>query len=440
MKISGWGRFPIINATVSSPRTETELIECIKQGNAIARGNGRSYGDSSISPTNTICMLNFNRMLNFDVEEGCLTAESGVLLEDIVKIFVPRGWFPYVTPGTKFVTLGGMIAANVHGKNHHKNGSFGNFVEWLDIISNQGDVVRCSRTQNPDLFKWTIGGMGLTGVIIRAAIKLRPISSAFIAQRTLAAANISELMDMFKEHKDATYSVAWIDCQKTGKTLGRSLLLLGEHADDFAIPEKYKRSPLLLHENKRKRIPFELPVTLVNNFSVRFFNSFYYLSGKYKNQKKTVSIENYFYPLDYIHGWNKIYGKGGFVQFQCVLPFEHSKNGINQLLRAIAKSRCSSFLAVLKVLGEDDGGLSFPMKGYTLALDFPINKKVLTLLHELDRITLQNQGRFYLAKDSRLTRKTFLKSEARAASFQSFRQNLNIEGAFNSSQSKRIGL
>ena len=220
MKLSGWGRYPAINAKLSTPRSDTEVFKLLEKGNAIARGNGRAYGDSAVSRTNTIHMKHFNRMLDFNADSGQLVTEAGVLLADVIKVFLPRGWFPVVTPGTKFVTIGGMIAADVHGKNHHKDGSFGTYVDWIDVANADSTLQRCSKTQNTDLFEWTIGGMGLTGVILRAAIRLRPVSSAWIEQRTLVANNIKHAIELFEQSQDATYSVAWIDCLQKGQHWG----------------------------------------------------------------------------------------------------------------------------------------------------------------------------------------------------------------------------
>ena len=200
MNLSGWGRYPRIDAKLSAPRDLATLRANVHKGNAIARGNGRAYGDSAVSTQNTIHMKHFNRMLGFDTQLGQLVAESGVLLADIIDAFLPRGWFPYVTPGTKFVTLGGLIAADVHGKNHHKDGSFAKCVDWIELLTCEGDFKRCSANENTELFEWTVGGMGLTGVIIRAAIRLRPVSSTWIEQRTMVAENISHAIEIFVTH------------------------------------------------------------------------------------------------------------------------------------------------------------------------------------------------------------------------------------------------
>ena len=440
MILSGWGRYPKIDAKISSPRCLDELLKLLKRGDAIARGNGRAYGDSAISAKNTIHMKHFNRMLVFDAKVGQLVAEAGVMLADIIDVFLPRGWFPSVSPGTKFVTLGGMIAADVHGKNHHKDGSFGNYIDWIDIITNDGSVQRCSKTKNIELFEWTIGGMGLTGIILRAAIRLRPVSSAWIEQRTLVANNITHAIELLEQTKDATYSVAWIDCLQKGATLGRSLVMLGEHAKKSALPLIHRKQPLKTPVKKKIRIRFDFPSWTLNNVSIRAFNSIYYWNGKHKSEKQLVDWDSYFYPLDSILGWNKIYGRHGFVQFQCVISKNNASQGLNELINTIANAGIGSFLAVLKMFGPQQSKFSFPMEGYTLALDFPVNNKTLNLMDKLDIITLKHGGRFYLAKDSRISQKKFLQSDIRAKSYRKYRQIKEMSSSFQSSQSKRLKL
>jgi FAD/FMN-containing dehydrogenase len=412
----------------------------VKEGSAIARGNGRAYGDSAVSPTNTIHMEHFNRMLAFDEASGQLVAEAGVLLADVIEAFLPRGWFPSVTPGTKFVTLGGMIAADVHGKNHHKDGSFGSYVDWIDIFTADGTVQRCSQTENTELFEWTIGGMGLTGVILRAAIRLRPVASAWIEQTTLAADNITHAIELFENSLDATYSVAWIDCLQTGEDLGRSLVILGEHAQATSVPLRYRKQPFQTPAKRKLNIPVDVPGWVLNSLSVRAFNALYYWNGKRRPKRQIVDWDSYFYPLDSVLGWNKIYGPRGFAQFQCVIPLSQAEDGLSELLAAIASAGAGSFLAVLKRFGAQESRFSFPMEGYTLALDFPVNRKTLALMDELDSITLQHDGRFYLAKDSRMQRDVFLQSDRRAEDYSKYRRDKSVSAAYNSAQSERLGL
>lgn len=440
MILSGWGRYQGIEAKLSSPRSEEDLRALVLKGNAIARGNGRSYGDSAVSADNTLHMQHFNRMLAFDAKQGQLVAQAGVLLADIIDTFLPRGWFPYVTPGTKFVTLGGMIATDVHGKNHHKDGSFAKYVDWIDLLTCDGSIQRCSATENTELFEWTLGGMGLTGIVLCAAIRLRPVHSAWIKQNTLVADNISHAIELFEQSYNATYSVAWIDCFQQGKSMGRSLVMLGEHADAVAVPNQYRKTPLQIPPKRKLNIPIEFPSWILNNFSVRAFNAIYYWNGQRKQAHQLVDYDSYFYPLDTILGWNKIYGRRGFVQFQCVLPLKNADDGLRALLSAIARERLGSFLAVLKRFGAQESKFSFPMEGYTLSLDFPVKKRTLELMERLDNITLEYGGRFYLAKDSRMSREVFQKSEPRAQDYLLYRNTQSISTMFGSNQSERLGL
>jgi decaprenylphospho-beta-D-ribofuranose 2-oxidase len=440
MKISGWGRFQEIEAEVSAPRSEVEVTKLVLNGNAIARGNGRAYGDSAISRSNTIHMKYFNRMLEFNSESGQLVAEAGVLLADVIEAFLKRGWFPYVSPGTKFVTLGGMIAADVHGKNHHKDGSFGSYVDWIDVLTADGSVQRCSKIKNVELFDWTIGGMGLTGVILRAAVRLRPVTSAWIRQRTIVTKNIKHTIEIFEKSDKATYSVAWIDCLQTGSALGRSVVMLGEHAEATSLPMQCKKTPLYIPANRMRKISVDFPSWTLNKFSVRAFNALYYWNGKRKLKRQLVGWDSFFYPLDAILGWNKIYGRNGFIQFQCVIPLKNAEEGLNELLRTISNAGVGSFLAVLKRFGKQSSRFSFPIEGYTLALDFPVNNKTLDLMKKLDCITIKHNGRFYLAKDSRMSREVFQQSEHRSEAYKQFRQGDRSAEVFTSVQSERLGL
>ena len=439
MKLGGWGRYPLIEAKLKSPASIKELIELISRGNAIGRGNGRSYGDSSISEQNTICMKNFNRILEFNNKNGLTVVESGVLLSEIITTFLNRGWFPKVTPGSKYVTIGGMVACDVHGKNHHKDGSFGNYIEWLDIITSDGEIVRCSRKINSEVFNWTIGGMGLTGIILRVAFYLHPVTTSWIKQKTIPAKNIDHAIEIFEKNLDSTYSVAWIDCLSKGNKLGRSLVMLGEHANISDLNYDMKSDPLKIKSKTKILIPFNFPSFIFNSLTVKIFNSIYYALGKKKKNYKLVDYDTYFYPLDYLLDWNKIYGSKGLAQFQCVLPLKNAKLGIREMLDALSFSKSNSFLTVLKRFGKQESCLSFPMEGYTLALDFPITKKNIDLMKKLDEITLKYKGRFYLAKDSRMNRDTFKKSDIRFEEYKKFRSS-KMKKSFSSVQSKRLEL
>jgi decaprenylphospho-beta-D-ribofuranose 2-oxidase len=441
VKLSGWGRYPIIEAQMYAPRSENALRELVlSDRGVIARGNGRAYGDSAVNVLATIHMRHFNRLLSFDVKTGLLVAEAGVILGDIIAAFLPQGWFPAVTPGTKFVTLGGMIAADVHGKNHHRDGSFESCVDWVEVLGADGVIRHCSREQNADLLEWTLGGMGLTGIILRAAIRLRPVETGWIRQTTIPTANLEATMAAFESTQDAGYSVAWIDCLSAGPKLGRSLLMLGEHARKEHLSPDKARTPFDLGGKRRYSVPMDLPSMLLNRITVRTFNALYYWAGTRRTRERLVNWESYFYPLDAILGWNRIYGHKGFVQFQCVLPLDSSREGLTELLRFISKAGAGSFLAVLKRLGPQRSRFSFPMEGYTLALDFPVSQKILSLMNELDQITIAHGGRFYLAKDSRMTAETLRAADVRADSFSRMRDAGGLKNRFSSSQSQRLSL
>lgn len=431
-ELSGWGRYPKIKTKELIPQSESELLEILRHSESyIPRGNGRSYGDSAINKNLTVTMTRINRLLQWNQESGELVAESGVLIADIIDIFLPRGWFPYVTPGTKFVTLGGAIACDVHGKNHHKEGSFGNFVNWIEIFNNKNEIIRCSPNENSELFHWTIGGMGLTGVIIRCSIQLKKVESGWIKQQTVVNNNLNETLQSFYEHKEATYSVAWIDCLAKGKSFGRSILMLGEHAQKSEVEAKPSNFPK--RKNKIITFPFDAPSFLLNNFTVSAFNRLYFNLNKNK-QSSYVDWDSYFYPLDSIGDWNRMYGKNGFFQFQCMLPRELSEQGYTKILATIQNKSSGTFLAVLKDFGSGNGHLSFPKEGLTLALDFKASQKNIEVGKELVDIVNSLGGSFYLAKDAIMNSSQFTKNFDK----DEFLKHRNV--AIKSEQSIRIEL
>lgn len=440
MQLSGWGNFPKVEARVSAPRDEAALASLVAEGSAIARGNGRAYGDSAISARNTIDMRHFDRMLSFTPATGQLVAEAGVMLADVIDAFLPRGWFPMVTPGTKFVTLGGAIAADVHGKNHHVDGSFRACVDWIDVIGPGGEVTRCSREENAELFDWTLGGMGLTGVILRCAIRLRAVKSGWIRQQMIPADNLSAAIDAFEANMGIPYSVAWIDCAAKGAHLGRSLVMLGEHAEPDEVPPHYRATPFKATRHRKIPFPMNAPGFALNPLTVRAFNAAYYWNGARQKGTRIVDWDGYFYPLDAIGHWNRLYGRRGFMQFQCVIPQDAAREGMQRLLSAISESGQASFLSVLKRFGPQDSAFSFPMEGYTLALDFPRSKAAIALMPELDAITLDHGGRFYLAKDSRMPAGILTSSDTRAEAFAAWRRDRGLTASFASLQSERLHL
>ena len=343
-----------------------------------------------------------NKFIGFDKIEGVLECEAGVLLSDILEISVPQGYFLNVTPGTKFVSVGGAIASDVHGKNHHSEGCFSEYVLEFKLMKENAEVITCSREENTEDFWATVGGMGLTGIILSAKIKLKNIETAYIRQESIKADNLDEIFQLFEESEGWLYNVAWIDCLQKGENIGRSILMRGYHALREELPPKLHKNPL---KNPRKimpTIPFYFPSWVLNSFTIKIFNWLYYNKQTKKSVEGFVHYEPFFYPLDVINEWNKIYGKKGFIQYQMVIPKEKGKEGMRKILETIADSGNGSFLAVLKLFGKNNPKAynSFPMEGYTLALDFKVNDKLKYLVEELDKIVEEFGGRIYLTKDS----------------------------------------
>lgn len=438
--LSGWGRYPVRDCMVWQPDDPAGLAAALRPlPQAIARGNGRSYGDASLNPDATIDLRRMTRLIAFDEATGVLVCEAGLLLSDLLAIFVPRGWFPPVTPGTRMVTIGGMIASDVHGKNHHGAGSFCDHVEWLDLDTGEGELRRCSQQENADLFAATCGGMGLTGVIVRACVRLVPIESAYMRQRTIRVSDLDQALALFEDAHAATYSVAWIDCMARGSSLGRSVILLGEHARRYELDSRRRVTPLARPARKPKTVPIDFPEFALSGFNVRMFNHLYYAAQRPGDA--LVAYDPYFYPLDALLEWNRIYGRRGFVQYQSVLPLATSATGMRRLLEAISAAGAGSFLAVLKRMGPQSFGmLSFPMEGYTLALDFPASPDNLALLARLDAITAEHGGRVYLAKDACVAPQYFAAGYPRLGEFRDLRQRYGLDRRFSSLLSQRLGI
>jgi FAD/FMN-containing dehydrogenase len=441
-RISDWGNYPVIEADVSGFDTADQLRRKLERpGEVIAFGNGRSYGDASLQE-NILLTRRFNKFLSFNEETGELCCQSGVLLSEILEVFVPRGWFLPVTPGTKFITVGGAIAADVHGKNHHVDGSFGQHVRSMEIMRNDGSVVACSPSDKADFFKITVGGMGLTGIILNATFRLRKIESAYIREETVRAANLDEIMDCFETSSQWSYSVAWIDCLAKGDALGRSIMMRGEHmtAAELVNPS-HKAAPLRPKRGLQLDVPIMFPDFALNPLTMKAFNVAYYNKCRPGTHSHVVDYNRFFYPLDAIGNWNRIYGKRGFTQYQFVIPKEAGREGMRKILTRITDSGLGSFLAVLKLFGEQESFMSFPMAGYTLALDFPISLKAMDLFKELDAMVADYGGRLYLAKDSRMDAAMFERTYPNADAFREAVSLLNEgETRFASLQSKRIGL
>jgi len=432
VNLMSWGMYPEVKSTVFKFDKERTLEHIIaKHNELIPYGNGRSYGDSALS-SNIIDTRPKNYFLGFNEDKGLLHIQAGVLLWEILESFVPKGWFLKVTPGTKLITIGGAIASDIHGKNHHVEGCFSECVEEFEIMLADGEIVTCSKKSMPELFKATCGGMGLTGVILTAKIYLKKINSQYIDQTIIKTKNLKETFEAFEEHSHKSYSVAWIDCLAKGENIGKCLLMVGDFKDDGDL--KYKNKGQL-------SIPFNFPSFALNNWSVRAFNWLYYRKVKEKVSKQKVDIDTFFYPLDAIGHWNRIYGKKGFTQYQFILPKETSYQGLEEILTTISNSGKGSFLAVLKLYGKaNENYLSFPIEGYSLALDFKIEKGLFELLDELDKIVLKYNGRIYLTKDVRVSQETFEQGYPHIELFREFRKKYKMSQKFQSLQSKRVGI
>jgi decaprenylphospho-beta-D-ribofuranose 2-oxidase len=446
LELTGWGGLDPHAARVCRPARRRELQQCLTQDGTsgmIARGLGRSYGDSATLEGGTVVLgERLNRLLAFDETTGVLTCEAGVSFADILATFVPRGYFLPVSPGTKFVTVGGAIAADIHGKNHHRHGSLGNFVESFELWTGTNELLPCSRNENSDVFWATIGGMGLTGYIASARIRLTPIESSMMRVDYRRVDDLAELLRLVSDPgPQPTYSVAWIDCVASGAKLGRAVLMSAEHARRADLSGQALEAPLSVPSPGRLALPFNFPSFALNPFSVAIFNALYYRLHPTRTGVLT-SYEPFFYSLDGIGDWNRIYGKRGFIQYQALLPMETSAEGIPRLLDEIVRSRLASFLAVLKRTGEaNQGMLSFCKPGITLALDLPnVGEPLRELTARLDRLVVEYGGRLYLAKDAVTTPDVFAQMYPRLDEFRQLKSRIDPQGKFTSAQAKRLGI
>lgn len=437
MKMHSWGRYPTCDSTLETPSSQGNCARNLREqratnsGKLIARGMGRSYGDSALSAT-VLATKNMDQFIAFDERSGLLSCAAGLTLDAILQVFMPRGWFLAVVPGTRYVSVGGAIASDVHGKNHHVEGTFCEHVSALKLMLASGQILNCSRTEHAALFHATCAGMGLTGIVLEATLRLRRIHSSTIEQRTIRTKNLQEAFEKFEENLHCTYSVAWLDCLAKGSSVGRSLLFLGEHATDeiFSAPRK-----------RVLKVPFSSPAFLLNRYSMGLFNSAYFHRPIAANQVQRIEAFQYFFPLDNIHHWNRLYGRKGFLQYQCVIPDEGALQGIRKILDMVSTAGKGSFLSVLKKFGPANANLlSFPMQGYTLAMDFKFEIDTLPLLDELDRVVADHGGRLYLAKDARMAASFFQTSYPRWEEMRELRRESGADSLFHSLQSQRLGL
>lgn len=437
--IAGWGNFPTSNSYVSFPRNTDEWKSLINEKNIIARGLGRSYGDQATNQNKNIGIsTSMHCFLSWDEATGILECEAGTSLDEIITHFAPRGWLPMICPGTKFVTIGGAIANDIHGKAHHADGSFINCVVSFTILLADGNIVTASRTEYPDLFAANFGGLGLLGVILTAKIRLRKIETTYFRQKSVKVHNLTEMLEAVEKYQSYNYSVAWIDPLAKGKNLGSGVLTVGNAATLEELPDKLKKKPLKVHQISKLTVPFFLPSFVLNNFTVRILNRL--IAYVQNSPKEFVHYEKFFFPLDMINLWNRGYGKRGFIQYQFVIPEENGATILTQILEMIASSGCTPFLNVFKKMGEGQGILSFPFKGYTLAIDFPVTKRLAAFTRQLDEVVLKAGGRLYLGKDAMLNKEMFHNMYPRYTEWLTIKTKYDPNNIFSSDISRRLGL
>ena len=413
---------------IYEPKTTQDVKEILhNKKNIIPSGGFRSYGDSAVN-VNIINSKNFDKIISFDEKIGVLKAQSGVTIETLLNFLIPKGWFLKVTPGTKYATLGGCIASDVHGKEHHKDGCFSESVKSIKIITNKNETIIFTKKKFPELFKATCGGMGLTGFITEATIQCKQIKSSKIKFKKMLNKSLNEVFLCFENFKEFTYSVAWIDTIEKKKEF-KSIFIIGEFFEDLKFSIK-----------KKPKFSIFLNLKIINNLTIILFNKLYFFWNYFNKKSGVINYDSFFYPLDKINNWHKLYGNNGFVQYQFIVPKILSKKAILEVLNYMNDKKFYSSLAVLKLHGaQNQNYLSFPMSGYSLALDFPANKKTFYHLKELDKIILKYQGKIYLTKDSRMDSNLFNKIYPQYKEILKIKKEHNIFN-FSSKQSERLGI
>jgi decaprenylphospho-beta-D-ribofuranose 2-oxidase len=433
LTLSGWGRVP----TVAARQRLSEDLAAITVDMPLSRGLGRSYGDSSLPAVGDSCVAGSrlaDRILSFDPDSGILRAEAGFSLREIVRLLLPRGYFTPVSPGTQFVTLGGMVAADIHGKNHHRDGCFGRHVTALRLRVADGRVVECSPTEERDLFRATVGGMGLTGHILEVAFRLTRVPSPWIFYESVRLPDIDAYIAALKEAGPLwPQTVGFIDCTQKGRRLGRGVLIKGRWAEPHEAPAR-PPGPLRVLS-----IPFDLPSGLINPLTVRLFNAFTYRKHVPRVRRGIIHPERYFYPLDNLRHWNRAYGRRGMTQYQCVLPDEAGSGAARRFLELLLARRAASPVCVIKDCGPEGLGLlSFPRPGISIAVDFAVNDGTQALVDALNEAVVKEGGRIYLAKDAFTRQEHFRAMEPRLPEWEAIRRRWDPEGRLRSRQSVRV--
>lgn len=443
--LTGWGRTAPTRAHLLPVHGEGDAHAALRTRTprgVLARGLGRSYGDAAQNAGGSVLdMTDADRILDFDPVTGEVEVEAGISADELMNRFVPRGFFVPVTAGTRYVTVGGAIAADIHGKNHHRAGSFSQHVTWLDLLTADGEVRRVGPDSDPDLFWATAGGMGLTGVILRARVRMKPIESSLITVDTDRTPDLDSLMTLLTESDHLyDYSVAWIDCVTKGARMGRSVLTRGRFARRDELPARKQADPLRYSGSVKLSAPNVFPPGLLNLATVAAFNELWYRKSPKRKRDQLQTIPTFFHPLDGVGEWNRIYGPHGFVQYQFVVPFGQEE-ALREAMVRISSSGTASFLAVLKRFGEGNPGmLSFPAPGWTLALDIPVVSGLPRLLDQLDELVVNAGGKIYLAKDSRVRPELFEKMYPQLERFRSVRARVDPDGVFTSDLARRLSL
>jgi decaprenylphospho-beta-D-ribofuranose 2-oxidase len=440
-KLSGWGANRWADCACVEPETPTQVASWLDRTGSIARGLGRSYGDAALNSGGQVLgMGRLDRYLAFDEKTGVLTCEAGVSLADIIRNFAPRGWFPAVTPGTKFVTVGGCIANDVHGKAHHVQGCFSNTVDSITVLLASGETVLASRTENSELFWATFGGMGLLGIVLTATLRLRRIETTYFRQKAIPVRDLEHLVEVLAEHdKTYSYSLATLDVFARGARLGRGVVSVGEHARPEDLPARFAAHPLRVGHPPRVTVPFTLPEITLNPLSIRLVNAIIQ-----QIQARAPAIRHYdafVYPLDGIADWNRGYGRRGFTQYQFVIPFAAGVRRMREILATMLSAGELPFLNVLKRFGKQSGGLlSFPREGYSFAIDLPIRQHTVGLLRRLDAMVLDAGGRIYLGKDSYVEAATFRAMYPELDRWLELKARYDPGNTFTSDLGRRVGL
>jgi decaprenylphospho-beta-D-ribofuranose 2-oxidase len=441
--LSGWGRTPSSRALVAEPSSLDELTAAIAAAPArgvVARGLGRAYGDAAQNAGGLVVdMTALDGITAVDVERGSVTVEAGVSLDRLASALLPFGWFLPVTPGTAHVTVGGAIASDVHGKNHHRDGSFCEHVERLTLLTPGGE--RRELHPEDELFWATAGGMGLTGVVVRATVRLLRVETARVREDVERCADLDDVMARMAAHDDDyRYSVAWIDCLARGRRLGRSVLLRGDHATRDELPAKLRSRALERVRGPRLAAPPWVPSGLLRRETVAAFNEAYFRRAPREERGRLVALDPYFYPLDAVRGWNRMYGDRGMLQYQLAVPFGR-EDALREALERLSGARVASFLAVLKRFGRQRGLISFPQPGWTLALDVPAgDPKLGPLLDGLDELVAGAGGRVYLSKDSRLRPELLAAMYPQLERWRELRAAADPGGVMRSDLGRRLGL